>query len=84
MRLQYKPKNRRKLRTRFMKRGPGGGGGGGGAIFLPPPSRLFDIIRTAAPIVTKLSAPSRASILLMVTKTFSKGWPIGWPQMTSE
>ena len=39
------------------------------------PLQTFQYIsRTAAPIVTKLAVPSRASILHMVTKHFSKGY----------
>ena len=48
---------------------PGGGGG-----FFSPLQTFRYISRTAAPIVTKLSVPSRVSILHIVTKHFSKGY----------
>ena len=46
----------------------------GGGYFLPPLQTFRYISRTAAPIVTKLSVPSRTSILHIVTKNFSKGY----------
>ena len=46
----------------------------GGGLFLAPLQTFRYISRTAVPIVTKLSVPSRASILHIVTKHFSKGY----------
>ena len=47
---------------------------GGVGLFLAPLQTFQYISRTAAPIVTKLAVPSRASILHIVTKCFSKGY----------